>query len=210
MELYINDENQTIDFGGIVQFYNLDLIQKHVSSKIQVPQSFEEYSQSFMDDLKSIHIKNKKKDETTEKNEEPTESLEQLKSKKQTHDYIHESLCSIYEKEYYKISYDQFIALCNYIIDDKNPFVYEEKINQGVKGAKAFVSETGTKISQGALSLKNKITSPSLSKSKVSKNKNEIALENVYQISNKEISGNNLIFRRFIQSKSNNKGNRQT
>ena len=173
-QIYIKQNNQSFNFGGIVQFYNLDLIQKQVSSQIHISQSFEEYSKSFLDDLTSIQKRNKKKDETTERNEEPAESLEQLKSTKKTHDYIYESLCSIYEQEYYKISYDQFIALCNYIIDDKNPFVYEEKINQGISGVKAIGSQgsqaigsIGTTMSQGALSLKDKITRMPIPSSRV-------------------------------------------
>lgn len=153
MELYIgkNDEEDSYDFGNIVQFYNLDLIQKHVSSKIQVPLSFEEYSQDFMDDLNSIHQQKQKERGKTEEGKETDSRFTNAKyrANQETHDYIYESLCSIYEKEYYKISYEQFITLCNYIITDEVPFQLDgERIKKQIgEGASEVVGVLGEGVS---------------------------------------------------------------
>ena len=111
--------------------------------------------------------KSKKKKENQKKVKKQIVNFTNAKyrANQETHDYIYESLCSIYEKEYYKISYEQFITLCNYIITGKDPFQIDEErikkqiregVESGVKYAKEKGAEFGQKVESGVEYAKEK------------------------------------------------------
>lgn len=140
--LYISydETEESYNFKNIVNFYNVELLAKKLS--IEQPKSFHTYSHAFMGDLQKIRNtfgKNNSQDNILEDGNNEDSNIEdgiKLLHEKEIEQNIKKSLSSIYEKEYYEISFKQFLDICDYIIDNKSPYELEHYERVGKKVGK--------------------------------------------------------------------------